>query len=285
MNSILDRRLGSSYPISIGTSLALETIGRPRNGEENHVIPDLPQPFNTYGVFGVSVNTLIKNLIDSINPGDLPKDYVRTHKFIMDQVDQELGVIKEVSEGKAPNIVFHPYVNTFATLNILLERLGKKRTFSGNVGKKHQLYINVLKEAVTRGYTVYNSYTKVSLMSPGSKVISLTSFPVDIISNERALTLLEPHTGRGYMYNEFFRKLYPVPKADMSVIPFNIVTYLLFGDKYVVKPTDIKIRRMFIRVAEENSFIYNTPKSKVIDDISASIYTELKQAINKFKNL
>lgn len=285
MNSILDRKLGGSYPISIGTSLALETIGRPSKPEAGHSIPDMPIPIERYGAIAISVNTLIKNLIESIDPNHLPKGTFDTATFILDQVDQELSVIKEVVHDANRNMIVSPYVNTFSVLNSILAKYDKRRTFSGKVGDRHALYLFTLKVAITRDYTIWNTNVNLRLISPGFKVMVLTSFPIDIVNNERTATILESHTGVVRMYNTFYKKLYKTGKVDMTIVPFNIITLLLFGDKYNILPDPIGVRREFLALSSEKNFQYNTTKRKILDEIARSDYANLKITINKFKNL
>ena len=95
MNIILDRKLGSNYPISIGTALAMETLGQPSTPTSGHIIPKLPMQLKEYSVFAVSVNTLIKNLIESLDKDAKMPDNNLAHVFILDQIDQELSVMKK----------------------------------------------------------------------------------------------------------------------------------------------------------------------------------------------
>ena len=285
MNIILDRKLGANYPISIGTSLALETIGNPETPEVGHVVPRMTLPFTKYGVLAVSINTLIMNLIESMDSHNLPPPTAKTFEFIMAQIDQELGVITEIAQKANSRILIRPYINTFSILNKLLEKINKRRSFSGYRAVKNKLYINTLRTGILLGYSVWNTNVKMRLMSPGFKVLALTSLPIDIVGNERAVSILEPHTGAVRMYDTFYKKLYPVPKADMSIVPFNISTHLLFGDKHMVVPDPIKIRRQFLQIAEQNNFLYNTQTSIILDAISVSGYKELKESMLRFRNL
>lgn len=281
--SAIYSRTKSTYPISIGTSLALETITQ-HTTEKDREIPGLSGTPSAYAVFAISINTLLHSMINAIEE-DISSAVITPElsSVLIQNIIEELNIIEEIVS--VYHMQVHPYVNSFKSAKLIGKELGNLRSFSGKRLKTEQLVHSGVMEAIAQGYTTYDSVTKLSLTRPGSRVLALTSFPMDLIGNERAVSLLQPHTGVVLERDLFFRKFYPLPKTDIDMIPFNRTTHMLFGDKYIYKPISLKLRKQIVSIGLDKGWNYNTARSKVIFDILESADEELKEIIHKIRRI
>lgn len=258
---IMSNRAMSSYPISIGTSLALESIiiGPNKVYDESRVIPNKVN-LNKYDYFYVNVMTLYRNIYGSINKQDeaklLPSDYSQV-------LEQECTTIKEIIKNISNDkvkLVF--YCSKYKNLdkefpNVIL------RTDNTD---KQMYYSNMLQSAlndffksdVGRECIIYDNKI---INSKRVKALILTHYAYDLLmyNHFELLDLLESHTGVLKNKTMFYSKLNN--GKDLIRIPFNRVTFQIFGDKEFISPMPIKIRKLVIDLSNK----YNWTQVTTLD--------------------
>jgi hypothetical protein len=105
------------------------------------------------------------------------------------------------------------------------------------------------------------------------KALFLTHVPYDLTnySNFEKLDLIESHTGVLKSRYEWYTKFYKLGDADLRIIPFYKKMLLVFGDRVVIQPSDIKLRRLILEVAQNRRWTQLTTVDKVMHDLELSI--------------
>lgn len=282
MQHIIERRDMGYYPISIGTSLALETLTRPKDSDPDRKIPDIPVGLDSFGCLAINLNTLCRTMIGSMRTDALELPITKsTGKELYDNVMQEVNIIRSIVEKDIPVRV---YLCTYDNLERFDKKFHFRRVRTGKALHYDRLLTKFLEVSRREPIDIiYKGFTDLRNLSLGQKILVHTSHPYDIINNERASLILEPHTGEVLARNLFYKKLYKLPKLDMSMIPLNKVTYLLFGDKHLISPIPIKLRKEILKISITQGWMYNTPMSRMVGDILSSGSNELKTFTNAFR--
>lgn len=268
MNSILASRTISSFPLSIGTSLAMETVFNPKLPpyDADRKIPDKVD-ISQYTELWVNITTLIRNIL-----GSVPKDHQQglLDDDIAQVVSEELDTIDSLlkEEGKGTCILF-PYFNTYEkVINNKLTHKAVQFRIPTTPAQLH--YANILSK-VCLGLEK-NSPRKIyhfkdDIKSPTNlpKVLILTHQPWDLLSyhHTRMMDLIESHTGTLKTRQQWNTKYYSVEHDAMLLLPFTKKLLLIFGDHVLIKPMAIAFRKMILDIAQKRNFTPLTSEEKV----------------------
>lgn len=240
----------SGFPVSIGTGLALETLFQPTQDvvdEEREVIKlaDLSE----YTLYVFNLATLLRNIINSLPSRELiriPK------KDILQTLIDEIDFINNYFDSQSIAVKF--YVNSYEIA---------KRNYSDpkylRVPKTDQqhlinsIYDYCLKE-MKKEENVYTFNSTISFQKQDS-VLLFSHVPYDLLSHGRfmKLDLLESHTGLIKTRKDWFSKYYPIPKEDMSFMPFMEYALTIFGDRVMFKPAPMKERKNLLEVMRKKN--------------------------------
>jgi len=273
--------------MSIGTSLAMETLGRPTSNDDRE-IPPLVNGKSSYRGVLISVNTLIINIIAAMVNKDELVDTASLHRRIAIKVDEEIAQISKLISSVNPkwNVVF--YITSHKDLPKLLGE-DKIRKPKGLSGLRHEIYLSALDVVKNQGSIRYEHihglFPSFGGLARGSRLITFTSFITDLLINERSCVLLEPHTGVMKQHPELYTKFYPVPKHSMLRVPFNRVSWGILGDKHLIKGDPIKIRREFIELIDGGKMLYNTPLRTMINYLLSNGSKELQDSVQVYRRI
>lgn len=251
---ILAEREMGQYPISIGTSLALEGA--------NGVYPEReesPPPLLQYNRLWVNVATLFRNLFGSLTAEEQNRV---TASDLSIALASELGPIDAaVSEtaGRKVRVTF--YLNQltkmttwFPKANLKKPTTPKQRIFAGLMAETLAMLPNYLEDIDYR-------YADGPLDGDGRALI-LTHSAVDLLSAYRfdELVLLESHTGKLKPKSLWGTKL----GTKDETLPFNAFTLQVFGDGSThFSPLSIKYRRAILEVAKKDRWVSVTTLAKI----------------------
>lgn len=265
-------RLISSFPISLPTSLALESIFEPvldRYDTERKI----PQrvDLEKYREIWINVFTLFRNLSGSFDK----IAFLETSEHVLATVlQQEIEVIDSLflNEGRdiCKPIYYYMSYDDLYSLKISKKALLRTDNTAGQKAFKKK-YIDTMQILLKNiSYRRYNSN-----MTTTHKVNALimTHLPFDLLSykNFSRLDLLESNTGKLKSKNEWNTKYYAVGDRDLSFMPFNKKLLFIFGDRVQLKPYDIRLRRLILDVATEKKWVPTTTMDKIMLDLSVSI--------------
>ncbi len=268
MFNVFNERMVSAFPLSIGTSLAFESIfeGRQDPYDPERIIPNKIK-MSDYTDFLINVDTLIRNLLGSIKAEDLDKV---SKDMALETIKQELETIRDIMFIEGSN-----------TANLTF--------YARDYNKTHRLFSNrftKFREPVTqRQKFVYDIHVEVlRLLREDSKELILqcgehivdrgtgtsliiTHHAVDLLEANRFkdLHLLESNTGELKKKDKWYTKYYA--GNTLTNIPFQRKLMFVFGDKELLHPQPMKVRKNVIDIANNLKWSSVTTEAKVNHDI------------------
>jgi hypothetical protein len=256
---ILANRAVGQYPISIATSLAIESL----NGIHPEIVVTKP-PILKYPRLWINVRTLYRNLMGAVERENqgllLPPEIAQT---VSEEMDSIPSIVNEVTGGKT-DVVYY-----FSNMSGM-ERKYKHATLRRDTTEKQKEYTLIMQNVVDlllkhhsdeiRGFDLkikpHNNET--------GRTLLLTHIPYDLVSWQHFdhLTLIESHTGALKERAQWYTK-YENGK-ELSMIPFREDFLQVFGDKETFRPMDIRLRRDLIAVATKYHWTAVTTREKIL---------------------
>jgi hypothetical protein len=264
MNVLLSQRTTSAFPLSIGTSLAFESLmdGLQPAYDPLREIPERVRLSN-YQEFWINVETLFRNILGSISSSDetnvMPGD-------IMSVLQEEVDLIKELVREHTHNqmrVVFYQNKHKF---------LEKKHPFAiiKRSATEKQHANERLKDVVCGGFFNHNrdredvlQFTNELQPNKRIKALIITHQIYDLLFDSRfdELDLLESHTGVLKKKSLWYTKL--KNGGNVAQMPFNACTLQVFGDNTTFGPQKANIRQTLIALAQTNNWHGSTTKDRM----------------------
>ncbi len=270
-SKIADRNT-SSFPLSIGTGLAFESVFKPTMPvyDTSRVVPnkiDLSRYNDSY----ISIFTLYRNMVGSLSPIALAGV---TISDLVDSLLQEMEVIRSLylQEGGGvivPTFYIMSYDDIWSGKWSSSAILKKPNTINQkDFSNRYLAVIKQLKKLIT--VPIYNTEIR---PKRGSKAFILTHMSIDLLSHTKfkTLDLLESNTGKLKTPNTWSSKFNKVNNEYQFNLPFNKTTLVLFGDRNILKPYSNKIRNTILDVARSKRWTSATTIAKVKLDLSIHI--------------
>jgi len=241
MNPLLEKRSQSGFPLSIGTSLSLESVLDPVQPvyDETRVVPKI-ENITSYTMLAFNVSTLLRNIISSIPFKEaitIPfKDY---YEVLLDEIE---FLFNTLALTEVPSRF---YVNTYKYVN----ETYKDKDCLRKVHTEKQVYIdNIIKYCLDkiRKDSDVDIFHKDIKYSKEDRLLVMTHVPFDLLSYDNfiKLDLLESHTGLIKTRKDWWTKYYPMPgDLDMSFLPLLEYFLTVFGDNVMFSPADISKRK------------------------------------------
>lgn len=258
MSEIYSRTLGK-YPLSIATSLALESLTNTHD-EIKHKVP----PLQDIDVLYVNLRTLIRNIHGAV---PAPQRHQLYPKEVEEALYSEMATIAELV---APvNTVYYASDYDLTKYRNALIRKQHTKLQAHYEGMSVQVLSDILKHFTlnpTEQFSVEHFKLKVKPKEKNLRAIMLTHFPIDLLvyPEFKSLLLLESHTGvikdRSLWYTKFFNgnKL-----EGINRIPFTEKFLQIFGDKETFSPMNQKYRDDLIALAKRYNWTHLTTEDKV----------------------
>lgn len=279
----LSNRAMSSYPLSIGTSLALESIqiGPNKQYDESRVIPNKVD-ITKYDVFYINVMTLYRNLVGSVDKLDFK--YVLPGN-VSQALEQECNVIKEIIKGLSNDKVkVKFYCSKYS---------GLKDEFPNNLIRKDNTQLqetySINMQAALNDLISNNELNNIVLFdskiknNKRGKALIMTHYAYDLLAYKDfdVLDLLESHTGILKNKTMFYSKL--LNGKDLIRIPFNRITYQIFGDKELLSPLNIKVRKLVIELSNTYNWTQVTTQDKIKYSFDQILDQDIKDMLKNLK--
>lgn len=278
--SIFSDKAVSSFPIAIGTSMALESLfqGRIAPYDPNREIPNKINIGN-YSEAWFNLSTLFRNLISALPSKAI--DYV-SPKDIARELAEEMEMIQDLFRIEGTGLIQPRFFVT--TYNDVRKKYSaKKIVFREPTTSLQKVtetkYLNsvgiLLKEY--EGLVTELSSSDLNPYTRQGKAFIVTHLTYDLTSysNFNKFDLLESHTGKLKTRKEFSQRYLPIGKTKLDNFPFSKRFLMVFGDRTMIHPAFIKIRRMLVDIAEKRKFTPFTTKSKVDYYIKSDVKEEL----------
>jgi len=261
-NALVNRTL-SSFGISIGTGLALESVFTPTT-ERYDVTREIPNIVDMskfkYHVF--NIYTLLRNIVSAT---DFDKVRLYESKELKEVLIEEIETLKLLYDNIETELVIWvpDYKDAFITFN-----QSKKKTMSRpyiDYMSGRMVTKKIGKDDIPVKYI--ESDHKLDLDS--SDVLITTHITLDLLNIKRIknLTLLESNTGLLRDKYKWYNKYHSIGKRDMSFLPFNDQLLFLLGDKSLVKPGSISARVELYDMAINKKWTPRTTRDKIRENL------------------
>lgn len=271
----LSNRTMSAYPLSVGTSLAFESIFETTNLSIDP-LRIIPQKVNiaAYSEFWINVSTLFRNMMGSLGK----EQSLRVNSTdLKDALINEIDVIQSLIQnegGSRIKPVF--YVCEYEKLQSKQSKyvVLRQDTTVGqkiNTALRNQAIKMLLKELGTSdNLRVYDSELGTlnkdvsGALQLKTNALILSHVPYDLTSYDQftKLDLIESHTGVLKTRAQWHTKY--LDGKNLPMIPFLKGLMPVFGDTETFRPIDIKARQDVIALAKEFKWSALTTRDKVI---------------------
>lgn len=281
VDSLYDRAI-SAFPVSVGTSLALESIA---SGEYPPIDPNRKIPnqviISNYDEMWINLHTLFRNFIGSMDRTYVPR---LAADEVLNVLLEEMEIISEViSTASFSNTKMVYYACTYESLNSpILYKFSRLRVDTTDMQKfLTKLFTDTIKALIktqkeSKDLEKFDiRFLDSELKKPikdtiiiKNKGLIITHKAFDLLShvNFSVLDLLESHTGvlkpREMWYTKFYQG------KELSRIPFCNGMLQVFGDSETFSPMDIKLRKDIIDLAEKYKWTQVTTREKIRDNIA-----------------
>ncbi len=267
-SEILAGRATSAFPVSIGTSLSLESVsdsgGAPYDPDRQ-----IPQKINIrdYDEFWINIGTLFRNLHSSVPRSDMKN--VRPQDCA-DALLQEMQLIDGLIQSESVSLTkIHYYVCSYKTVKQRYPRANVR----GYITDNQREYKKAHDDTVQLVLNQYHDQTKLHIFDLDLKplhyptALILTHQAHDLLSygKFKRLDLLESHTGKLKKKNLWYTKYNN--GADLGMMPFDRVLIQIFGDSDLFHPMRSALRNEIIALAKAKHWTFATTKDKINADI------------------
>lgn len=268
VSSLIGTRTLGHFPLSIGTSLAVQEVLGFKTDENGKVTQVKHQPSRDYREIWINIRTVLRNLLGAIE-GDLYHSVSET--------EMATALVEELSQIQ---YIFGTYDSTIEPHMYLCQYRDFKREYPAALIRerttpKQLLYDDyervVLKEferllATTPG--AYQQFPSFFTPKSGRDALLVSHHAVDLLGwlHFRKLALLESHTGAIKERFEWSSKF--ASSRDGVNLPFNRLTLQVFGDSTHFKPQPLGIRRAVLEAAKQFRWTAMTSREMVRNGVS-----------------
>lgn len=257
---VLNERAMSSYPVSIGTSLALESfeLGPNEPYDKERQIPNKVN-LSDYNYFYINVHTLYRNMVGAVNSLQSDKLMIDDKYFILHQeIERIKDIVNYISKG---NIKLVFYFSRYKDMDkVYPNAILRKPTTEKQIIYNTDMIVTV--EHVLKDFPEIEVFNREFKPNIRSKVLIMTHYPFDLLEykNFDKFDLLESHTGVLKTPSMFYTKL--LNGKDLNRIQFNNLSIQVFGDKETFSPMSIKIKKLILDLAEKYNWTQATTKDR-----------------------
>ena len=262
------------YNVSIGTSLALETLF----GINDNIPPPKVLPFNDYKYLVINVKTLLRNIVGAVNK-ELKTEWTTDHyvKVLLEEMGNIPNIVSDQSHDKL-HVIY--YFLDYKSLtkeypNALIRESRSETSLKSEAMEKYAFdKLKGMKDTLK----VYFGDLVVPL-DEKSKSVMITHMPLDLVpyAQSSRCDLLETHTGAIKDRNKWYTKL---SGKELERIPFTRKTIQIFGDGKTFKGLTPKQREAILSFAKENHWNQSTTDRLIEKQIQRLPDKELSKIIS-----
>lgn len=270
---ILSERAMGFYPISIGTSLAIESILgiAPSDYSDNSAIsvqPSKNPPGKQYDSILFNIRTLVRNFINSIpnkevinlNVDDIALSLIGELMYCDELLSRTLGHLGRIFYSLDYTTISDSYPNA------------NHKTLQTDKQIHHaKLEDECVNAIINTPIPIDKRLYRKSITDSFNRAIVLTHMSIDLLNRHQfaLLVLLESHTGKLKTRNEWYTKFGVSNKDELINIPLVAATLQLFGDGgQLFSPKSIGLRKAFLEVGVRGKWIYSTTIEKMKNDVT-----------------
>ena len=268
---LADRQMTSFY-LSVGTGLALETIFNPTAPRLDDTRDVIKADINRYDIHYFNIETLIRNIFTSIQNYAqreiLYNSIESSLNYYVDTLLDEIVMLETIYDNVDTKFKIHvpdylPY-----------RRVAPRFMLTGTVSNSRRPIYDIIDKVRSRitqldefnRYAIYDSQLRAS---NGRKAMITTHIALDLLSynNLTELALLESHTGKVKGVDEFNSKYHNYGKNDLSIMPFNERVLYVLGDDNRVGSLGREHKKLLYHIALDKKWTPFTSRNKVANDM------------------
>ena len=277
MNKELGTRTKGMYPISIGTSVALECFfgvndAKPLRAGES-------APYHDYQCIMANLRTLARNFIGSYKAQEV--GLIGSTQLYVEFMKEIILINNIVNDQSSEKVIVSFYNPTYLKLKNHL----KKVKFRESLTAKQQLSLDYElmltqrfhADLVTIKQYIAYEHTNDIIRQGKRRNVMLTHYPVDLLLTELNPNLLESHTGRIKKPYEFASKL----KRAGEYVPFNKYTIQILGDSSGnIMSASSSMRQELMLICKEHGIVPATLDKRFIKVVKEHASPELRALLN-----
>lgn len=259
VSSLSAREVGA-IPISIGTSLAIESVLGILPEHET----DTPA-INGADELWINVRTLYRNILGAVDKdargGLTPEEITDT---LLNEMQTIESALMHQTTGRVQSIFY------FCTYHSVTRKFPHAIHKQANtpLQKQASLLEQLTMKALLEARPP-NDFRKFDLdfHDVQKRALIITHYPIDLLNRYKftTLTLLESHTGALKPPSRWYTKLQN--GKDLYNIPFDRMTLQLFGDGVMFLPVNIKVRRAVVDLAGKWKWSSVTTKDYILKSV------------------
>lgn len=273
------RTLGA-FPISIGTSIALEYLC----GVKSEANPEpKPKVLGNYREFWINVRTLYRNLFGSLTR-DAAKEILdgELSDALFHEMEVIVSVVNEYTLG-VTKVVF--YLSNYSDIPIKY-KMASLRSDTTELQKMHTaLMQNTIKALLKKGkpegceFLTFESRIK---PTGQANTLILTHIAYDLVTYRKfgSLTLVESHTGALKQRDMWYTKYYH--GKELPTLPFLDGLLPVFGDNEFFRPLNKEARAEILELAKKYHWTPVTTAELVKYSLERAKNPFLKTVVNTF---
>lgn len=230
-SEVLSNRTMSAYPVSIGTSLFLESLSDGPNPpyDPERIIPDRVD-ITQYDEMYVNCLTLFRNIIGAVDKDGYNRVTPIALRDVLEfEIDLIKDLINDISYGKT-KVIF--YASDYSEL----EKKYPHARLRNDTTEKQKIYTALLVNTLNAFFKDQPKsdnmmHFKLELKPKEStKALIVTNYAIDLLSYKyfKNLDLLESHTGQ-IKHRPTWNSKY-LDHKNLTRMPFNKVLLQIFGD-------------------------------------------------------
>lgn len=277
----VNSRTTSALPLSVGTSLAFESVftGLGPSIDPDRVIPQQIDLEN-YDQIWVNIGTLFRNLYNAIPRGDVSRVSPRD---AADGIAMEMDTINDLARSNTNGRVGVVYYNCNFDDIPTRFKLGSirvaKTALQLQYATLYEKTIQILLGRSRQG-TLLNIVEYKSKFSGGNKrALFFTHFATDILNHRkfRSFDLLESHTGLLKKEPQWHTKYYQ--GRDLNMLPMNGILLTVFGDDHQFHPQPKKMKEALLTLAKERKWTCLSQPAEIVNGIKSMKDHALRDAL------
>lgn len=278
----LHERAMSGFPLSIGTALAMETVFTPTQQVYD---PQRPLPpkleLSQYQTAWINVTTLFRNLVSSVEKDVFIKAKPDEFAAVLeDEMAVIMGLFQTEGGGVCQPKFYASDYQDLLTRNT--HGLGFRLPHTEAQKFTHVRLEQTLKLLDKRSDQLYRWHGALETKHHETAFV-LTHQPYDLTSYSKfsELVLLESNTGMVKPRSRWNSKYYPLPNDSMAHLPFHQKLLLALGDKVLIKPMPMVLRKQILTTSLNRHWTPATTLDKVKLDLSLDITDPYMAAVWK----
>lgn len=273
LDKILTNRTTTSFGVSIGTGLMLESVFQPTHEryDTERVIPTQVDLKN-YDGWLINGYTLLRNIVTACKePIEADTLTSKNIERIMEEIETEWAIIQSLllSNNLDENFImlFVPkYEKLIKRFNISKDTSVKYITNNETIHKLFRQPLMSTSEQIAKLTTVED---KVVASYAGFKYLLTSHYTLDLLQSNK-WTLLESHTGVLKDNHLWYTKYHAFGTNDLSHLPMVDLLLFMLGDDQLVVGMPRKIKSELYKVSIEKKWTFRTTRDKIKSDLNAS---------------